>query len=166
MIGREMRFITLLVATASLALHCGFLSQARVSEAYIDEFGPNDATECLVTWPIHAIALPITATIDQTVRTIESTVPAGRDAVDLFLLDFSDNNVMLSRTVALPKLIITPVVFVGSYLARWFVPIEESSRLFGDYRPHDDPTPLSESNDERPAAAEEEDTPLKKPPEP
>lgn len=118
---------------AALSAHCGFLAQPRVSEAYIEAFAPEDATECLVTWPIHAVALPITATIDQGARTVEAALPAGRDALDFFWLDISDDNLMLSRTIAVPKLLVTPGIFLGSYIARWFYPLDAEDQPFGDY---------------------------------
>ncbi|MEQ9367257.1 MAG: hypothetical protein RIF32_23700 [Leptospirales bacterium] len=123
----------LCVAAAFFSFSCGFFAQPRVSEAYLDEFMPESATECLVTWPIHAIALPITATIDQGARTFEATLPAGRDALDFFWLEISDDNVMLSRTIAVPKLLVTPGIFVGSYIARWFYPLDDDDRPFRDF---------------------------------
>lgn len=137
-------------------MQCGFVAQPRLSEAYIEEFTPEDATECLVTWPIHAVALPITATIDQGARTVESTVPAGRDAIDFFLLDISDDNIMLSRTIAIPKLLATPAIFLGSYIARWFIPIDEEDRPFGEYE-------LEEEQIEADSPPPERQPPQKKP---
>ena len=130
---RVLRSLLICIVLALSLSHCGFFAQPRVSEAYLENFAPEDEVECLVTWPIHAIALPVTATIDQGARTVEATVPAGRDAWDFVLLQFSDDNIMLSRTLAVPKLLITPGIFVGSYLTRWFYPLDDDDRPFGEY---------------------------------
>ncbi len=139
-VARRLALCTGITLALSLS-HCGFFAQPRVSEAYLENFAPEDEVECLVTWPIHAVALPLTATIDQGARTVEATVPAGRDAWDFVLLEFSDDNLMLSRTLAVPKLLITPGIFVGSYLTRWFYPLDDDDRPFGEYDHQDDKQP-------------------------
>lgn len=135
-----------LITVAALGTRCGFLADPYISEAYVEAFFPESVTECLVTWPLHAVVLPVTATADQGIRTVETVVPAGRDAVDYVQLDFTKDNVMLSRTVAVPKLIATPLIFVGSYVARWFFPFEKGDRPFVDQEPAADYTkePVSE----------------------
>ncbi len=122
--------ILLVTLVAALGSRCGFLADPYISEAYVEAFFPESVTECLVTWPLHAVALPVVATADQGIRTVEAVVPAGRDAVDYVYLDFTEHNVMLSRTVAIPKLVATPLIFVGSYVARWFYPFERDERPF------------------------------------
>jgi hypothetical protein len=152
----DARFLTLAALVClALCVRCGFLSQARISEAYIEEFAPDDAAECLVTWPIHAIALPITAMLDQGIHTFEAIPPAGRDAGDFFLMEFSQNNVMLARTVAVPKLLATPAIFIGSYLVRWFVPIGPDDRPFGEPEESEVPEPEEPEGRKEPETIEE-----------
>ena len=140
-----MKRVCFLLATllAAHTAHCGFLSEARISSAYLDEFAPQDETECLITWPMHAVVLPVTATLDQGIHTFEAAPPAGRDAIDFFFLEIGENNIMLSRTIAVPKLIATPAIFLGSYIVRWFIPIDHTDRPFGEYEYTDEAEPAA-----------------------
>jgi hypothetical protein len=113
---------------------CGFLSNPRVSKEYLEHAVADDEATCLVTWPIHIVGLPAAALVDQTIRTFEILPDAGRDAADFFLLRGDGNNIILERTVAAPKAIVSPLVFVGSYVARWFYPFGEDDRPFYDQR--------------------------------
>ena len=71
---------------------CGFLNDAKVSEGYLrnvaEPLWPDDAAVALVSWPIllptHAGGLAVSATLDQTVRTFKSTVPASKEIKNYF----------------------------------------------------------------------------------
>lgn len=109
---------------------CGFLNEPRACEAYGKTFLPDEEAAILVTWPIHLVMLCGCAAIDQGARTVESLIPAGRDAYDYLVLPVNDDNVMFARTVAVPKAVTTPVIFVGSYAVRWLIPLDEDSQPF------------------------------------
>ncbi len=110
---------------------CGFLDEARVCEGYIENVAeplwPDEPAVALVTWPIliplHAGGLAVSATVDQTCRTFESAVPASIETKNYFLLPVPEDNVLLHRSLILPKFVATPLIWVGSYLVRWFLPI-------------------------------------------
>lgn len=140
-------------------LNCGFLSEARVSKAYIEELAPESPEACLVTWPIHAIGLPVAAAVDQlAIRTVEVVPPAATDTVDYFFYRGDGDNFMLRQAAFVPKTLLTPFVFVASYLTRWLVPIDADSRPFAvigeeGHHPDDDGT----GNIEEPPRPEEEE---------
>ncbi|MCB1172735.1 MAG: hypothetical protein KDK39_04180 [Leptospiraceae bacterium] len=113
-----------------LVTQCGFIRSARVSGDYVEAMAPESAEECLVTWPFHAVMLPITAIIDQVIHTFEIIPEAGRDAKDYFFLRGNGNNIMLERAVFIPKTVATPLIFVLSYITRWLVPIDEDTTPF------------------------------------
>ncbi len=123
----------LLILILLLFPSCGYLHNPRVSNAYIDNMIPSSAAANLVLWPVHLTALLACGIVDQTMRTFESVPPSGKDGVDFFLIRGSGNNVMLERTIAVPKIIATPIVMLGSYLVRWLFPLGEDTRPFGDY---------------------------------
>ncbi len=133
-----------LSASVALACQCGFLSNPRVSKEYLEHAISDNEAVCLVTWPIHVVGLPVAALVDQTIRTFEIVPDAGRDAVDFFLIRGDGNNIILERTIAAPKAVVSPVVFVGSYIARWFFPFGEDDRPFYDQR--------DDAYEERPSA--------------
>lgn len=140
----------------ALFCQCGFLSNPRVSKEYLEHAVADDEATCLVTWPIHVVGLPAAALIDQTIRTFEIVPDAGRDAADFFFLRGDGNNIILERTIAVPKAIVSPLVFVGSYIARWFYPFGEDDRPFYDLR--------NDAYEETPAAPEP--APVNQPEEP
>lgn len=118
--------IAFIICTTS----CGFLREARVTKSYHENIGPDSVEECLITWPFHAILYPVTAIIDQVIHTFEIIPEAWTDAADYLYLRGNGNNIMLERTIAVPKTLATPVVYILSYISRWFFPIDEHARPF------------------------------------
>lgn len=127
-----MNSMKLIVAALTLLwlFGCGFVDQTRACECYIDHMWPENNAVLLGTWPFHVIMLGGCVVVDQGARTAESVVPAGRDAYDYLTLPVNDDNIMLHRTVVVPKTLATPLIFVGSYAARWLAPIEEDDHPF------------------------------------
>jgi hypothetical protein len=125
-------FVTSMLTLGPVLLEggCGFIAEPRVCEEYFDHMAPESEEACLVTWPFHLVLLAGCATVDQTVRTFECAGPAGRDACDYLCLRGNGNNIMFEHTIGLPKTLATPVVFVGSYVARWLFPLEAEDRPF------------------------------------
>lgn len=110
---------------------CGFLDKPRLCEDYFDwAVRDSDKVILLTTWPIHAVVLAGCATVDQGCRTVESVPPAAVDAWDYLVMPVSDDNVMLRQTILVPKLLATPLIFVGSYAVRWLIPIPDDERPF------------------------------------
>ena len=114
---------------------CGFLQKRRLTEPYFTHVVAPNTGSCVVLWPVHLVALLGAAVIDQSIHTFEAVPPAARDAVDFFFLEGNGNNIMLELTVAVPKTLATPLIFIGSYLARWFVPFSDTARPFHIQRP-------------------------------
>lgn len=112
------------------ASNCGFVRNARVTKEYIDVATPDSEGECLVTWPIHVVLIPIMAIIDQTIHTFEIIPEAFVDAKDYLFLRGNGNNIMLESTIAVPKTVATPIIFVVSYIGRWFFPFDSDDRPF------------------------------------
>ena len=124
------RIAVLLTLFLPLLVGCGFLADARVCEAYGENVWPDDEVAILMTWPFHGAMMLGCAAIDQGIRTFECLPPAARDAYDYFVLPGTGNNIMFDRTIAVPKTLATPVIFVGSYGARWLLPLDEEDRPF------------------------------------
>jgi len=128
----------LLTACAALILGtagCGSVAtyERMFSFQYIKSVGMGlDEATCLVTWPFHLVVLTGLYVIDQTVYTVVCIEPAGRDSIDYLKIKGNGNNVMLEHTIAAPKIVATPVIFVGSWLTRWVFPFEKSDRPFGE----------------------------------
>ena len=120
-----------LILSVFLFYNCGYLHNPRVSRVYWDNAVPDSATVNLVLWPIHLAALLLCGVVDQSIRSIEIVYPSGEDAVDYFYLRGNGNNIMLEKTIAIPKTAATPVIFVLAYVVRWFIPISHSTHPFG-----------------------------------
>ena len=128
----------LLTACAALLLGtagCGSIASHRnmLSYHYFDNVASEmDEATCLVTWPFHLVVLTGLYVVDQTIYTVVCIEPAGRDSIDYLKIKGNGNNVMLEHTIAAPKIVATPVIFVGSWLTRWVFPFEKSDRPFGE----------------------------------
>jgi len=120
------------VALACLSLAgCGSLrGRDTLAKKYVDHCWPDDERVCLTTWPFHVVAISSCFVVDQTLWTFHCVPPAARDAGDYFLMRGSGNNIMLEHTIAVPKALATPAIFVGSFLVRWIAPIGETERVF------------------------------------
>ncbi len=136
---KRLAVLSLVLGVVSSNVGCGFTDEARTCEFYeehvLDPLWPDDTRVVLVTWPVlvpfHGTGLAVSATIDQTIRTGEIVVPASCDAADYFDMPVPDDNIMLHRTIVVPKYLGTPFVWLGSYIARWFAPISADARVFG-----------------------------------
>jgi len=120
-----------LLALVFLSSGCGYLEDARVCKKYVKKvIEPCGEVGNLLLWPIHLVGLAGCAVIDQGARTFEIIPTAGRDSWDYFLMEGRGNNVMFERSVAIPKTVATPLIFVGSYLTRWLFPADNEDRPF------------------------------------
>ncbi|MFC1706623.1 hypothetical protein ACFL59_07360 [Planctomycetota bacterium] len=126
----DLRLLLAVVPALLACSGCGFLADARVTDEYVERALPDDERVLLATWPFHLVMITGCATIDQTIRTGRCVAPAAIDAYDFFKLRGHGNNLMFERTVAIPKILVTPLVFVGDYVARWFYPFEDDERPF------------------------------------
>lgn len=156
---RCIAYILVLISVSYLPA-CGFIQRDGLSEAYVDNVVEDiDDATCVVTWPVHLLVLTFTAILDQTLHTFLIFPPTFRDSMDYFLLEGNGNNILLERAVFIPKAVATPLIFVLSYVTRWFVPIEDDTRPFHfedvereqetPKRPEaiEDPVPPEESNE-------------------
>jgi len=110
---------------------CGFIQHPRLTDDYWEDVVEKTSPQLnLVVWPIHGVVLFVCAIIDQTIYSFEIFYPALRDAYQYLILRGNGNNIMFEHTIAVPKTVATPLVFVGSYLARWFVPIGHDEQPF------------------------------------
>lgn len=121
---------TSLILALAAVTGCGFLREARVCEEYCDTFVPNDEAALLVTWPIHLGMLAGCAAVDQSITTFECIGPAGRDSYEYLTMKHNKNNIMLDRTIAVPRALATPLIFTGSYTVRWMFPVSDSRKPF------------------------------------
>lgn len=127
------KFFLCLFLIVFFSWNCGYIHNPRVSKVYWENAVPDSPTSinCITLWPIHLVVLILCGVVDQTIHSVEIVYPAGVDSVDYFLLRGNGNNIMLERTIAVPKAASTPIIFVSSYIVRWFVPVSHSSRPFG-----------------------------------
>jgi hypothetical protein len=125
------RLAVIIIAVSLLLSGCGFLRNARVCEQYLDHMIPREEPQLmLITWPFHLVMLAGCAVIDQAITTFEIIPSCGVDSWDYLILHGNGNNILFERSILIPKTLATPVIFIGSYIVRWFVPVELDERPF------------------------------------
>ena len=122
--------ISLLIFFCSILSQCGYWHNPRFTKAYAENAIPDSLTVNLVIWPIHLGAFAVCGVIDQSIHSIEIIPDAGIDAADYFFLRVNGRNIMLERTIAVPKTLATPLIFVLSYTTRWIYPMSSDTRPF------------------------------------
>ena len=124
-----MKQTTLAFVLALMCAGCGFVDRPRVCDAYMRIEWPESKAFLFAFAPIHGVLLLGCAAADQGCRTVESAVPAGRDAWDWLVMPVRRESVLVRGAGTLGKALTAPAVFAGSYLARWLWPFRVEDRF-------------------------------------